>query len=138
MGFYTKFKFRATLKGIDEIAVNDIKTIMDGAFVDNGERTILCDDGDIHKPKTDNDFFKSVRCDCLLQGSITKQNNLYIIDIKTEFKNYDDEIDKFLEFIEPYIIQRNKTKYLGYSLNEDRFGSRYYISNGVIIEKDIN
>ena len=43
----------------------------------------------------------------------------YKLIINSEFKNYDNEINEFINFITPYTIGRKKKQYIGWSLRED-------------------
>lgn len=57
-----------------------------------------------------------------------------VLHIDTDFKNYDDEIELFLDWIAPYVDAYEK-EFLGYSrYEEDLNPTLYFYSNGKIIE----
>lgn len=134
MGYYTEFKFRAKLK---KDTPENILTILD-RVINKGDighnKTIFCS-SDVFIPDSDNLFFKCERWYMLFlstnwddnkQGSIFhKDGDYYVLDIHTEFKNYDDEIEKFILWIEPYVVGRKKKRYVGYYKGE----SSDYVNN---------
>ena len=52
-------------------------------------------------------------------GNMYKEKGYWTIDIHTEFKDYESETDKFIDWITPYIVGRKAKQYLGWSKNEN-------------------
>lgn len=135
MGYYTKFKFKATLKNVPDETINYLHQILNlNKYVDIEHCKCLLgyDEEDSYKPSTHHDFFKCYRCDVLLNGKLKFQNGFHVIEINSELKNYNHEIEKFISFIEPFIIQRKRKKYLGKCKGESAPEECFYIQNGKI------
>ena len=49
------------------------------------------------------------------------------LTIESEFQNHDDEIEKFIEMITPFVMGRKKKGYVGWHKGEDRESSRINI-----------
>lgn len=47
-----------------------------------------------------------------------KAHGYWLLKIDTEFKNYDDEIELFVDWISPWIIGRKKKQYIGWYQGE--------------------
>lgn len=64
----------------------------------------------------------------ILGGKLIKSVHNYTILLDTEFKEYDDEIKHFLDFVKPYIVGRKKKQYIGKSMMDDyrHQGYTYY------------
>lgn len=117
MGYYTQLRFKATLKKeTPESVINTFKQIiLENSLLDHEFDTLCC--GTNGEP---------------IQGGLFyKQTGHWVIDLHTEFKNYNLQIDKFIHFILPYvIIGRKKYKYLGWFRGEsDRTRSYIRIPN---------
>lgn len=83
MGMYTEFELRFRLKQ------------------DTPENVFLALDG---KTRLDNDFFRSDRCDVVLWDVECVGEKSYTVH--SELKNYDHEIEKFVEWISPHLDHR--------------------------------
>lgn len=156
MGMYTKFNVilpikNDTPKNIKEILID---------IVDNGGNKIekIIEDGiltnDFELPK--HDLFKNsnrlfcAKCSSYYftgtSNSAIKYNDLIgdsihnrmVLHIDCDFKNYENEIDLFLDFVAPYIDEKYRIL-LGYSICEDTDEpTLYFINNGKIEIQEIN
>ena len=128
MGYYTELKFDVKLKqDTPENVVNILKMVINER--DLGHDKVLFSSEDVFKPELNNPFFKcerwymlflSTNFDDEMQGSrFYEENGRWIINLHTEFKNYDSEIDNFFDWIKPFIAGRKKKQYVGYYRGED-------------------
>lgn len=46
------------------------------------------------------------------------QSGRWVIELDTEFKNYDGEINKFIEWISPFVVGRKRNQYIGWYKGE--------------------
>ena len=127
MGYYTELKFIAILRQDTPSEVVDLldRVIRKGDF---GVDSVLFKSDDVFKPAIEHPFFKcerwymlftSTNWDEKMQGGLFyKRRNNWVIDLHTEFKNYDDEIDEFIDWISPYVSGRKKKQYAGYYKGE--------------------
>lgn len=105
MGHYTHFTFEATLG-------NNIPTDVREFITKCLTRDILAPDADI-KPIFDHPFFHCPRWDSLLTWRYTSHLNVCgdivgnKIFINTFFKNYDNEIMWFVDWISSYVDKEN-------------------------------
>lgn len=123
MGHYTRFNCNITLKkDTPELIIDFFKRVLIDR--DLGHNKVMFSSEDVFKPEFEHEFFKCDRWymmllsnnwDNTIRGSkIYFKNNYWHIGIDSEFKNYDNEIDKFIDWITPYIVGRKKKQYLGY------------------------
>lgn len=123
MGHYTEFKFKCKLKkDTPDNIIKLLNRVINER--DLGHDKVLFDTEDVFKPDLNHNFFKCGRwymlflCtnwDETMQGSLFFQEKDYwVLDIHTEFKNYDSEIDEFIDWISPFTVGRKKKQYLGY------------------------
>jgi hypothetical protein len=68
-------------------------------------------------------------------STFTKPFNYWILELDTEFKNYDNEIYHFIHWITPYVVGRKKKQYIGWSKTEGR-NDRNYLHIHRITVKD--
>lgn len=156
MGHYTNLHLRFRLKPDLDMMV---KTLLEKIYVhvdkpdnvfwgdtstDESKQTYLNNLGMSHK------FFNCQRwLHCLTSdmddhtSSLVWSNFSYVLTINTEFKNYHNEIELFLDWISPRILNRKKRKHLGWwqpccdhreriHIHIDEFGYIYiYISNNL-------
>lgn len=125
MGTYTEFAFKAKLrKDTPTEVIKFLQQTVDGNI---GVEKGLFHDCDGPKPEILHPFFQCSRWYMLFLStnwgnisgsSFCLENGLYVLNIHSEFKNYDDEIDLFIDWIKPYIIGRKKREYVGYYLGE--------------------
>ncbi len=121
MGFYTELYLDCE---IDSSLLNDTeKEIVDYFFnfdVDRDTPTIL----------PNHQFFKCPRWSMIGRGgsayfdenvskSLTKNNNIWSIVSRSDFKNYDDEIELFLDWFTPFIIKKEEPYCVGHQQGED-------------------
>lgn len=77
-----------------------------------------------------NDLFKCSRWDVIGRGryayfdddincSLIKDGNIWTIINRSDFKNYDNEIELFIKWISSYIIKENEEQYIGYYRYEE-------------------
>jgi len=129
MGYYTKLKFKAKLK---QDTPKDVINILKRVIVeqDLGHKKILFNNKDVFKPDLNHPFFKcerwymlflSTNWDNEMQGGkFYEKNGRWVLDLHTEFKNYDSEIDHFFDWIKPFIVGRKKKQYVGYYRGENK------------------
>jgi len=128
MGYYTEFKFKAKLKkDTPELVVDLLKRVL--VEKDLGTKSELFHSIDVFKPIISHPFFQCERWYmCLLAnnfdpniqgGKFYKKGDYWTIEIHSEFKNYDQEIDNFFNWIKPFIVGRKKKQYVGCYKGED-------------------
>ena len=128
MGCYTKLKFKAKLKqDTPEIVVNILKRVINEH--DLGHDKVLFKSKDVFRPELDHPFFKCEQWymlflstnwnDEMQGGRFYEENGRWVLDLHTEFIDRDYEIDKFFDWIKPFIIGRKKKQYVGYWRNEN-------------------
>lgn len=125
MGHYTNFRFKAKLR-ID--TPKEVLTLLDNTINKGITDKVIFTSEDIPRPAIEHPFFDcrrwymlflSTNFDKSLQGGrFYLKNNRCVLDIHTEFKNYDDEIDQFMDWIKPYVSGRKKKQYVGYEKPE--------------------
>lgn len=121
MGMYTEFVFASELKKeTPEEIINILKDMVNG----NSYNTYSI---------PNHEFFKCDRWKCLFTGDsyyfdggtmskityddITKT---YFLTVRSNLKNYDSEIERFLDFIYPYLDEKYDTSdFLGYYRYEE-------------------
>ena len=130
MGHYTELKVKLKLKkNTPESVINILKRVL--IERDLGHDKTLFNTEDVFKPELEHEFFKTERWYMLFLstnwgdiqgGKFYEENGYWVIDLHTEFKNYDSEIDKFMNWISPYVVGRKKKQYVGWwqgeSMNE--------------------
>jgi hypothetical protein len=102
------------------------KTLVDG---DIGIYKEIFNNKDVPPPGLDHPFFKCQRWfmlflsknwdDNLGGGKFFKDGDYWVIDLDTEFKNYDNEIKKFIDWVSPFVVGRKKKQYVGWYRGED-------------------
>lgn len=128
MGSYTELNFKCKLKqDTPKEVVNILKRVINER--DLGHEKTLFKSVDVFKPNLNHPFFKCERWYMLflctnwddeMQGSkFYEKDGRLVLDIQTEFKNYDSEIDHFFDWISPFIIGRKKKQYTGYWKHEN-------------------
>lgn len=112
MGYYTEFKFRSKLKKDTPREVTDLlhKVIVE-RDIGIGDKMLFHSE-DVPRPEIDAEFFDCPRWHSLflsnnfdpdITGSkFYKENDQWVLSIHSEFKNYDDEIDFFINWIQNY------------------------------------
>lgn len=84
-------------------------------------------------------LFTSSRWEAIFTGSMEQNCAGWTLTLRNEFKNYDCEIQRFLDWIKPYIRGRKKRTYLGWCKNEMRQDRTYYtLTGGGMITNVIN
>jgi len=146
MGMYTTVSLKIKLKSSTPASIINFlkKTIVDGD-IGLPESTVMFTSKDVVKPAFEHQFFKcdrwymlfiSTNGEDLEGGRLVKHKDecLFTILLDTEFKNYDSEVDEFLDWIKPYIRSRKKKQYLGWSKHESAEDRRYFhlINNEII------
>lgn len=128
MGYYTELKFKAKLKhDTPENVVKILKRVINDC--DLGHNKVLFNTKDVFKPEFDHPFFKCANWymlflstnlnDEMQGGKFYKEKNRWVLDLHTEFKNYDNNIEYFFEWIKPFISGRKKKQYVGWWRGED-------------------
>ena len=118
MGSYTQFFFNATLDLRDHPEV--LKLLV---HIRKHEYDLLI--------KPDHDLFSTERWDSLFHCKNWDEHTMgmrlyhcvgkegrYDLKINSEFRNYDSEIAKFVDWIHPYVAGRKKRQYVGWHLYE--------------------
>jgi len=101
---------------------------------------------DVFKPELNHPFFKCERWymlflstnwdDEMQGGKLYKENSRWVLDLHTEFKNYDGEIDHFFDWITPFVVGRRKKQYVGYWKNENiDYQINLYVERPLIKDK---
>lgn len=120
MGMYTEFVFASELKHDTPSEVEHIlKAMVNGNGF--GELLII----------PDHDFFKCDRWEMLFTSDsyyfdgktsasfeLDDISNNYYLTVRSNLKNYDSEIQKFLKWIKPYLVLYGN-KFLGYYMYEE-------------------
>lgn len=104
MGMYTELKLNVELKQeVPDTIINILKYML-GEEIEN----LIKPEHDLFKTKrwtnmlyTDSSYFEEGASSILKYDDITKS---WILAIQCNFKNYDDEIKKFIDFISPYVV----------------------------------
>jgi len=126
MGHYTELQFKIKLR---KDAPDNVVSILKRVLIerDLGHDKVLFDTKDVFKPELDHDFFKCERWYMLFLstnwgdiqgGKMYQEKEYWVVDLHTEFKNYDSEIDKFIDWITPFIVGRKKKQYVGWWKSE--------------------
>lgn len=138
MGMYTEFYINVRFKSdLPESVVYALKCMM------GDESTIE------YSKLPEHELFRTSRWDFMLRCSsyYHKPYNVgelvyddicksYFLTNRSDFKNYSNKIDLFLDFITPFIdYDYNIPKFIGYSLyEEDYVPTLYYIKQGILVE----
>lgn len=139
MGSYTEFRFRAKLRNDTPF---EVLALLSRVIIENDlglpTGTVFFHSEDVFKPDIDHPFFKCERWEMLFLstnwdenmqgGKFYFDNRYWVLDIHTEFKNYDNETEKFIDWISPYVVGRKKKQYVGYEKHEMMdFRNNFYI-----------
>jgi hypothetical protein len=126
MGHYTELQCKIKLrKDTPDNVVSILKRVL--IERDLGHDKVIFDTKDVFKPELDHDFFKCERWYMLFLstnwgdiqgGKMYQEKEYWVVDLHTEFKNYDSEIDKFIDWITPFIVGRKKKQYVGWWQSE--------------------
>jgi hypothetical protein len=144
MGTYTEFYFKATLKKETPPEVitllNDIVNNFHAFYeqLTNKEYPVIKSVADTPELPIEHPFGKCERWDQLFHstdwGSINNGGSTFTntgypeLWIHTQFKNYDNPIGKFVDWIKPHIAGRKKKQYLGfYQVETCEFQINIYI-----------
>lgn len=128
MGHYTELKVKIKLrKDTPDEVINLLKRVI--LDKDLGVENTLFHSEEVFTPDIQHEFFE---CECWymlflstnwsdsLEGSVfVELDKYYQLLIHTEFKNYDQEIQKFVDWINPYLIGHKKKQYIGYWRSEN-------------------
>ncbi len=131
MGHYTELYCNIKLRRDTPKVVIDLleRVVCKG---DLGTDKCLFDTSDVFKPEIDHKFFKCDRWYMLLlsnnfdetKGSSFffsnphRGNGYRVLSLNTEFKNYENEIECFIDWITPYVAGHKKKQYLGWWKSE--------------------
>jgi len=128
MGYYTELKFKAKLRhDTPENVVNILKRVLVERNL--GHEKVLFHTEDVFKPDLEHPFFKCERWymlflstnwdDKMQGGKMYQEGGIWVIDLHTEFKNYDSEIEHFFDWVKPFIVGRKKKQFVGYWRGEN-------------------
>lgn len=105
MGMYTEFHFNVELKrDVPEEVISALKymTTVDGLEpTDLPYHPLFWTDRWYYMLTCDSYYFPMIPATSLLYDNIAK---CYFLSVRSNFKNYDDEIEKFLDWISPYVV----------------------------------
>jgi hypothetical protein len=119
--FYCKFNLR---NDTPQNIVSFFKEILieRKIYTDNNKCFFTSDD--VIKPKIEHPFFYCKHWYKLMlftdfneelkSGNFYQKNENWIVEIETDFKNYHDEIENFINFVKPYVYGRKKKQYIGW------------------------
>ena len=119
MGMYTEFHFNAELKEDTPEDVLGLLRYMTGETRDRPDKT------PDHELFETGRWFLMLCCDSAYFDMSTASGlhrsgtfSFWYLSIRTNFKNYDNEIDKFLDWIHPY-LNKDDAEFLGFYRYED-------------------
>lgn len=127
MGMYTKVNLIIPIKNETEKSVKDILIAMfDGLDVEEMEtkqlkipKHKLFEDGRrVWFPASGGSYYFTGTVNSKIKYTSDAGDNQMVLHIDTDFKNYDDEIKLFLDWIYPY-IDGETHRFLGYSQYEE-------------------
>jgi hypothetical protein len=135
MGHYTTLVFKAKLKkDTPEQVIQLLERVLIQKDLGLGDKTMFSFE-DVFKLEIPHLFFQCERWYMLLTatnwddkmqgGSFYKKGDYWALDLHTEFKNYDNEIDHFIDWVTPYVVGRKRKQYLGWWQSE---GCEYKIN----------
>lgn len=144
MGMYTEFHFNARLKkDIPEYVINILK-FMVGQLDDKQDHEIkeLEKQGNHELFKTDR-WTIMLNCSSYYFGMITNSqirfddiSKGYTLSIRTNFKDYGDEVDKFIDWIDPFLDEYDEL--LGfYRYEESKYPTLIYPGKKLIFVGDL-
>lgn len=117
MGMYTEFYFNARLK--EDVPLEVVNTLN---YMLGGEKALDLPDHELFKTARW-DFM--LRCDSYCFDADTHSTlrfddigNQYSLCIRCNFKNYDDEIEKFISWVKPY-LDKYEGEFLGFYRYEE-------------------
>ena len=133
MGMYTEIYVKAVLKeDVDDNVINILKYML-------GMDDVELEDLEIPS----HSLFKTDRWDSMLRSGSYYHipytvklfeydeigNNYYLV-VRSDFKNYDGEIEKFFDWIKQYLEQDGYKTFMGYSLYEEAIEPTLYYLEG--------
>jgi hypothetical protein len=133
MGTYTEIYVKVVLKeyvddnvinilkymlGIDDVESEDLEIPPHSLFATERWHYMLRSGSHYHIP------YKVKLFECHDIG-----NNYYLV-VRSDFKNYDGEIEKFFDWITPYIEKDGDKTFIGYSLYEEDDEPKLYYVEG--------
>ncbi len=140
MGHYRTFRFNVLLKkDTPKEVVNLLTRVIVNEDLGLGDKCVY-DWEDVFVPEIKHKFFICRRWFALLTDTNGNKNlfggkfnrtdkGYYHLNLHTEFKNYTDEIECFLDFISPHVAGRKKKQYVGWEkYEESRQISNIYIN----------
>ena len=136
MGHYTEFYIRATLrKDTPRIVVAALQSMVGDLKPEQVDWSKTGLDADTFQIGARGTAMLCFHCSIDPQGksifSRKSADDVWGLEARTEIKNYDDEIGKFLDWVRPYLCQQSG-EFIGWSLLEDRKESPvlYFASGG--------
>ncbi len=137
MGSYTNLIFKAKLrKDTPDNVISLLKRVLIDHDLGLGDAKIFKTE-DVFVPDIDNPFFKCDRWymlfkstnwdDTMQGGKFYEDKGYWILDLHTEFKNYENEIGLFVDWISPFVVGRKKKQYVGRWRWENEIEQNIYI-----------
>lgn len=139
MGMFTKINIILKIKNDAPLNIKTILTHMfEGADLTELEELIDLPDHDFFKegsrvwfPKSGGSYYFTGTANSAIKFRIV--DNQMVLHIDTDFKNYDDEIKHFLDWIAPY-VDADEDEFLGYSRYEEDYNpTLYFFKNEEIV-----
>ena len=137
MGMYTKFSVvipikRETPKEIQEVLVDLVENA--GYKLDNGGPPKLNHkffESDYFSAQCDSYYFTGTHNSAVKYSHEFEEEHRLVLHIDCDFKNYEDNINLFLDFVAPYIDIEDMWQpiFLGYSLYEEDLNPTLYYVN---------
>jgi len=134
MGMYTELKINVVLKeNTPPCVIEFLNNIINRQHLD-GEN-VLTTSRNLF-PHFNHEFFECDRWELLLISTkggytegryFTKLEGKYVLKLHTEFKNYDNEIDKFIHWMSSFVEYKRRPHRVGYRNFEDTINEELYI-----------
>lgn len=116
MGYYTTFKFKAKLSKDAPWEILNKLVYDHNSLWPNGKSPDAYQVNERPDLPIDHPFGKTPRWPQMFNNASIKDS---ILEIETELKNYDEEIQKFIAWIKPFVVGRKQKTYLGSWQGED-------------------
>lgn len=146
MGYYTEFIAEIVLrKDTPEDVIQHLKTWIIERDYELPEETVFFSNAEVPKPTIQHPFFECERWFMLFCSNNFNSDKVpsrmhqprgtgscWVLEFDSEFKNYDSEIDKFVDWISPYVAGHKAKQFIGTQQGEDEETPRnIYIDKSV-------
>ena len=134
MGMYTELKINIVLKpDTPQCVIEFLNNVINNDLLDS--ENVLFTSRNLF-PHFNHEFFECNRWELLLTSTnggytggsrFTKLEDKYVLNLHTEFKNYDNEVDKFINWMSSFLEYKRRPHYVGYKNFEDTGRCGLYI-----------